>query len=193
VTTYRTGIRTEALGLYQSGLSCRRVVAELKRRHGSSPSQNTIFEWCRDERVLRDKSRADELMNARRNGRNYDQVRLEARRLAEDHLWSIRRIARHLGVAKSAVKRAIDPDHHLDLSEAVMRRVWQAYLPDVDDRLRRRDEVIALRHRGATYPEISKATGLSPSTVFSYCRCAGLTGTRTKQHRPKKLEVAPWS
>lgn len=174
-TTFRTRMRKEALRLYASGLSCRAVALELKKAHDAAPSQESIHQWAKAAGILRTKSRADELQNARRHGRNYDELRKQARHLAEENLWSVRRISEHLGVTRKVVQRAIAREHRLDPSEATERRQWQAYLPDVEARRARRDDVIARREKGQTYPEIVAATGLSAATVFTYCKRAGLT------------------
>ena len=186
-------VRAEALRLYKTGLSCRRVAAALKATHDPAPSQETVFQWCRAEGILRDRTRANELMNSRLNGRDYDAVRGEVAVLAEEQL-SIHEIARRLGVSRNFVKRHFPEDFEYEsadggvakntptrLRAAMERRYWQAYLPDVEERRRIRDEVIARRERGETLPAIAAAVGKSPATVWLYCREAGLTKPQAKR------------
>jgi transposase-like protein len=196
VPTFKTRIRNEALRLYLSGLSCRAVARELAKTHRPAPSQESVHQWMKAAGVLRSKRRSDELMNARVHGRDYDQIRRDARRLAADKLWSVRRIAETLQVSRGVVKRAIArsplrPDHILNPADATLRRMWQAYLPDVEERRRVRDEVITRRERGETLKSIAVATGKSEATVWKYCREAGLTKPLNRQTaHPAKTEVA---
>ncbi len=176
--THKLATQREALQLYASGLSCRAVAREIKRRHGNGPSHAAVCEWAFAAGLLRDKSRADELQNARRNERHYDSLRAEARRLAEEHLWSVRRIAAHLHVSRNFVKRAIDDEYKDDPSSATLKRRWSAMLPDVDRRRAVRDEVIARRERGERLKDIVAATGKSLATVCKYLREAGLTNSK---------------
>lgn len=172
---YRSRLMSEALELHESGLSPRGVADELRTRHGSAPSHETIREWVHKFGSPRSRSRAMELRMARQIGKDYDAIRAEARRLAEEELWSVKRIADHLGVAKSLVRRAIADEHLLDLGEAILRRCWQAFLPDVEVRRARRDAVLKLRERGWTYPQIAAATGVSEAMISVYLRRAGMT------------------
>lgn len=164
-----------SLELYRQGLSCRRVAELLRREFDPAPSQQWIFERVQEAGLLRSKSRAMELREARRHGKDYDTLRAVARRLAEEKLWSVRRIAIELGVGKSVVKRCLDANFVLNPSEATLRRKWQAYHPDVELRRELRDHVARLRESGRKLREIVAATGLSLATVTKYLREAGLT------------------
>lgn len=175
VPTFKTRIRREALKLYASGLSSRAVVRELEKSYSPAPSQESICQWAKAAGILRSKTRANELRAKRVHQKDYDRIRQIARQLSDERQLSPMHIARVLGVQKSVIRRAIARDQRLDPSEATLRRKWQADLPDVNERLHKRETVITMRERGATYPQIIAATGLSQSTVSIYLRSAGLT------------------
>ncbi|MCU1349505.1 MAG: hypothetical protein JWO56_2535 [Acidobacteria bacterium] len=83
---YSTILVNEALELYSAGLSCRATAAALKRRHPDipTPSHESVGQWTRRAGILRSKTRAHELQNARRTGIDYNRVRREAPLLAVD-------------------------------------------------------------------------------------------------------------
>jgi transposase len=172
---FTTRVTREALRFYAQGLSCRKVAAILSITFDPAPSQETIYQWARVAGIIRTKTRANELREARRQGKNFDAIREEARHLAVDRLWSVRRISEQLHVSRGVVTRALagsyeSREHLLTPREATIRRKWQAYLPDVEQRRARRDEVIDRRERGETYTSIAAALGVSRSTVYSDVR-----------------------
>jgi hypothetical protein len=129
---YTARQRSEALELYASGLSCGLVAAEMVRRQGSrAPGRQSVYTWVIEAGLLRSRARAMELRMARELRKNMDALRVEAKRLAEEKLWSVRRIALHLGVGRNTVNRVIEAEDHCDPSEAMLRRKWEAELPDV--------------------------------------------------------------
>lgn len=184
---YKTALRRRAVDLYRKGLSCRAIEKAFRSEFSPAPSRAIINDWVKSAGVVRTRSRADELMNARLNGRDYDQMRKRVLYLATEKLWSIRRIANELGVSRNFVARAVPRSYHCDPAEATERRAWQAFHPDVERRRAKRDLVVTLRERGLTYPQITEKTGVSKAMVYRYCRLAGLT----KQIMPRRrLEVA---
>lgn len=173
---YPASLLREAQQLYvEERLSCRRVVEKLRERHGWAPSQQCVFEHLRRRGVLRSRSDADRAMNERLHGKDYRTLAERARQLAEDHYWSPRAIARHLGVSKGMVRRTLEPHQQPGPAEAIRRRAWDASYPDVRARLRRRIEVLRRRRAGETYDAIAAALGVSRSTIYHYCRAAKLT------------------
>lgn len=184
VHVYKTRLRQEAKRLYASGMSCREVARELAKTHSPTPTHESIRGWMAAAGILRGIRRALELRAIRERGKDYDRIRAIARRLSNEKQLSPSHIARVLGVQKSVIRRVLDRDQRLDSAEATLRRNWQADLPDVHERLRKRELVVTLRERGATYPQIKATTGLSAATVYKYLREAGLTkATRRSEVR----------
>lgn len=176
VPVFKTGIRKEAQRLYETGLSCRAVAEELAKVHSPAPSQESIHQWMRNAGVLRTKSRAMELREAKKHGKDYDRIRQQARRLVIEEALCEKSAAKILGVGRKVVERALPEDERVtDPSEAMLRRKWQSNLPDVEQRRAIRDEVIARRERGETLDQIVAATGKSKATVSKYIRDAGLS------------------
>lgn len=182
VPVFRSLLIREALELYARGWSCRTVAADLARRYDPAPSQQWVYERVRDAGVVRSKSRAMELREARRHGKNYDRLRREARRLAVEGHLSIREISRRLGVSRNMVQRTV-PELKTSRREATIRRCWFADLPDVKRRQERRELVVRLRREGKKYREISAATGLCWATIYLYLRAAGLVRPIEKEKR----------
>lgn len=165
----------EAIALYRTGISCREVARTMAESHSPAPSQQWVFIRVQEAGILRSKSRTMQMRESRRHGKDFDRIRAIARVLAAEKLWSVRKIAEHLGVSKRTVHRALPASLRCNPSLATERRAWQAYLPDVERRRALRDEVIARRERGETYPQIRQGTGLSTSTISLYLHRAGLT------------------
>ena len=174
--SWPTAMMREALALYSQGYSSRAVTAELRRRHETAPTDQAVYRWAKAAGILRSRSRSLELAQGLRRRRNYDKLRRIARELACEKLWSARRIAIHLKVSRGFVTRSIPPEHRLDIAAATTRRFWQAYLPDVEARRARRDEVITRRRNFESLDAIAATTGLHKTTVLSICREAGLVG-----------------
>jgi hypothetical protein len=177
---YPARLRSEARRLYLSGMSCRRVTRELRVLHdGEGPSQETIHQWMRMAGILRSKSRADEIHNAQRSGRDIqaaDDLRTTARRLVRGKNFSVTRVAAMLGVCRKFVIRACKGEVPTRAGAQRLLK-WWADLPEVEARRRRRALVIEMRLGRATYPEITKATGLSTATISVYLREARLTNS----------------
>jgi hypothetical protein len=173
--TYTARLAREAVSLYASGMSAQDVSDELRNRHGNAPNAEWVRWHVRKAGTQRSRSRASEIANKKRFGRDYDAIRKEARKLAEEKLWSVRRIALHLGVSTKMVSLAIPHEHRLGLRDALIRANWQAYVPKVERRRALQDRVIALRMGGATYPEIEAQTGVRTHTVWYWLRMCGLT------------------
>lgn len=181
----------EAVKLYTGGLSCRGAAAAMKERHAHTPSQETIHQWAKAAGVLRTKSRADEIQNARRAGRTIsaaDGLRSQARKLRREHKWSVKYIAGVLGVSRNFVERAIFKKRSLRqrtrrrmpasrASRATRLRAWQADHPDVIDRIRAMHVAVTMKDAGATLPEIVFRTKRSKKTIWTWLRETGRTGS----------------
>ncbi len=172
---YPAEVVEEALRLYiDERLSCRGVEARLREKHSPAPSQESIHQWVKAHGLLRTKSQADVIQNSRRNGRDYEgEVGPRAQELATRKL-SVRRIARELGVSRQAVKRHLSEEDRPGPAMATIRQAWEADTPEARARRARRDQVVVMRHDGATYPEIEEESGLSTATVYLYLKGAGL-------------------
>jgi hypothetical protein len=178
---FTTGTRRVALELYGSGMSAASVEEELRRRgYKHVPSREAIGKWAHAAGVARSRSRSDELGQAVRRGRDYDELRRQVRYLATERLLSITRIAKELGVSRNFVRRAMPTVARLNSRSAVERRIWQAYLPDVERRRAAVAEVARRRAAGESIPAIAAAVGISPMTVWRYCRRSGLTHPRKR-------------
>ena len=164
---WKTAIRSEAMRLYASGLSCRSVIRELKKSRDVVPSQESVHQWAKAAGILRTKSRADELMNARRIGRDFDAVRREGRRLRTQLNWSVRAIAQHLGVSRNVIKRVVLNDSP---SKATHRRAWMAHHPDVEKRRADYERAASMRADGKRFSEIARAIGRPYPTIYSWFR-----------------------
>lgn len=178
-TDHKVRIGTEAVALYRGGLSIELVAKELAKKYSPAPSREWIRRYLKSSGVTRSRHQAQKLQAARRFGRNYDDVRRRACAIAEEKLWSAKRIARFLGVSEMTIRHAlISAGHVLTKSEGRQRFVWQAYLPEVERRRAKRAQVFCLRGLGKTYAEIADETGLSESTVGNYLRHFGMKETR---------------
>jgi transposase len=178
---YRAPVQREALRLYASGLSTKGVAAALAEKYNPSPSRQTVWDWVRSAGIVRSKGRAQEIRACTENRRDYAALRRQVRELAEEKLWSVRAIARHLGVSRNFVKCWIPREYRCELSTSIERRAWQAYHPDVERRRTLFDQVVALRERGRKLEDIVVETGLSRSTVWVWCKRAGLTKPTTRR------------
>lgn len=180
VPVFRMGIVSEALALYSRGASARGVVAELAKTHDPAPSREWVLQRAREAGILRSQARANELAKAQQLNRDFDAIRRRAFALATEHLWSVKRIAEHLGVSRNTIERAIPREFRLDRSESRRRRIWQAYLPDVEERRAKHARVLQMRTAGALYREIAAETQLTLSTIMRWLSAAGLTKARSK-------------
>jgi len=182
--TYTVRLVSEAERLYvDEQLSCRGVVARLKELHPGdpAPSQEWVNVHLRRRGVLRDKSRADEIMNARRNGKDYDGLAVRAHELASQKL-SVRAIARRLDVSRNFV-RLRAPEAAVGASEATKRQAWETDNPAASARRARRARVAELRMRWLAgehwdLKAIVADVGASLATVSSDLRATGLAGVR---------------
>lgn len=184
----------QAKALYLTGLPCREVAAELARRLAPAPAPTGqwVFQHMQRLGLLRTHSRAKEIEQARRHGRDYDAIRAEAVELVRERRWSARRAARHLGVTTGVVMRALPQELRQAAGpEAQRRRWWEAESPEVEARLDRRAEVVYRRRDlGQSYAEIHEATGISTHTIHRYLRSAGLVKPLRKRRRSGTKKVA---
>lgn len=182
--TWTVKMATEAVALYASGLSAVETREELLRRHnGNAPSIEWIRVHVRRAGVQRSRSRGAELKSAKRFGKDYELIRRRARFLAEEKLWSVLRIAKHLGVGTRTVERALPPEHRLGYQEAAIRRCWQSDTPEVNARREKADRVVALRMEGKTYREITELTGVTRSSIGYWLRQFGLVQDYSNRKR----------
>jgi transposase len=190
-STFKTRIRREAMALYAPGLSCRAVAAALRLRHSPSPSQESVHQWARADGILRNKTRADELMNARRNGRDYDAIRARAPRLHSLMKWSVRAIALHFGVSRNVIKRIVARQD--TPAQATWKRAWIAHHPDVEKRRADYARAAELRADGKTLAEIARTLGRPYSTVSAWFardrRHSPVRGSRTSAERQGNAAV----
>lgn len=189
---YPVRLVREAERLYiEERLSCRAVASRLRETYGAAPSQEWVHARMRERGVLRTKSQTNKIQNGRRNGRDYEKdLPARARELAARR-WSVRRIARELGVSRNAVKAYIDPVDRCSRAEATVRERWLAEDPGAERRRELRVRVLDLRVRhGLKYREISEMTGLSVPTISAYLRQAGVTrpARPTRPDRHLRLE-----
>jgi len=181
---YPASLVREAERLYlEERLSCRGVARRLAAKHDPPPSQQWVFDHLRRRGVLRSRSQADRVFNSRRTGKDYDALGRRARQLAGEKRWSVRQIARALGVSRNMVHAALRPDDRLDARQATLRRKWVADHPDVEARLDRRASAVFWRRQGLTYSRIAKLTGLSSATIYVALKEANLTGSRQRPCR----------
>lgn len=175
--TYPVSLVREAERLYVAErLSCRAVARRLAEKHGTGPSQEWVHARMRERGVLRTKSETNKIQNGRRNGRDYEKdLPARARELARRR-WSVRRIARELGISRNAVKAYLPAADRCGPAEATVRQRWLADDAGAELRRGRRAQVLELRvRRGLKYREIAAITGLSVPTISAYLRQAGLT------------------
>jgi transposase len=183
-------IAREAVKLYSTGLSCREVCEVLARSYNHVPTIQWVTVQVRQAGAIRSHSRATEIAEAKRRGRDFDRIRSVARTMFEEQLLSVLEISRRLGVATRTIERAITPALRCNRSEARGRRHWQAYMPDVERRRALRDDVVARRQGGATYDEIKAATGVTTHTIGYWLKQAGLTKTVRRRSRAKAAPEA---
>jgi len=170
-TSHSVRLVSMAEELYQQGLSCREVAARLAALVEDPPSRAWVQRQLSSRGVTRSRSAAV----ANRTGRDYEALRSEARRLAEEGRLSVRRISKRLRVSATFVRSSVRPEDRCNPSGATWRRAWEAELPDVVERLDQVDRVVALRRQGVSWKEISRRTGASHTTVYRYLKAAGLT------------------
>jgi DNA invertase Pin-like site-specific DNA recombinase len=173
-------------------LSARDVAAVLKAENGGKgPSHVWVAARLEERGLLRGRGGANraraEKATAEVAGdpRDYAELEAEARRLAEDDRWSVRRIADELGLARHTVKRWLG-DLAAGPAASIRQVAWESRRPETYERLRKRARVIELRAAGKTYPEIQAATGASRAMIYLYLRAAGLVKEQPARRRSRR-------
>jgi len=184
-----------ALDLYSSGLSCRSVAGKLAEMFDPAPSHAWVADLVAREGISRSKSRAMQLREMRRRGKNYDAIRPLAYALAREKQWSPRQIADELGVSRrfaQDVCRSVRSQRDEDLGDyaslhshrpgqrgrvarGVLRRAWLADTPDAAARRERLRRVLELRLEGKTYREIGALVGIPSGSIAHLLHRGGLT------------------
>jgi len=194
---YTTRHIAAALALYETGLSSRGVARELAKQFDPAPSNVWVDDLVRREGIARSRSRAMELREQTRRGRNYDAIRPLAFALARERQLSPRQIADELGVSRTFARRvclsvARERDRVVEVCQVapvpgrgvrgvlgMLRRSGFAETEETRRRRARLAEVADLYLNGATYREIQERTGVPMGTITFYVRTAGINPNRS--------------